>query len=85
MIKEMIEDHPVVAIILFAGLSWIVGLIEHIGLRHTNGACRTWALGLLVVLIAVISFQWIGLLRWPLAFLILVTGSLLIARVYRKG
>ena len=84
MIGETFRDHPAAAVIVLAALSFIVGLIEHLGFGRTDLASVTWLFGVITVSAAVASFEWLGLLRWPLAVFLLVAGSLVIVTIYRR-
>ena len=84
MIEKLFNIHPVGSIVLLATLSFIVGIMEQIGFKRTDLACITWFFGVLVVSVGVASFDWLGIVRWPLGFILLIVGSLLIVRIYRR-
>jgi hypothetical protein len=84
MLAELIMNHQVLSILLFAALSIVVGLIEQIGFGRTDLACITWFLGVLVVSIGAMRFEEFGQLRLLLGTILLVGGSFLIAMTYRN-
>src|SRR5207247_7345944 len=84
MFGEFISHHPVLGGVGGFFLIVLTGWIEHRITGQPDATCVTWFMGLLVVVGGIANLGVLGQIRWLLAGLIFIGGTVWLVRYYKK-